>query len=55
VHLAPGETRRVTIDVEPRRMDYWSEKAKGWKVVSGARTVLVGRSEQDLPLTQVVK
>lgn len=55
VHLAPGETRRVTIEVDPRRMDYWSEKAKGWKVVSGARTVLVGRSEQDLPLTQVVK
>lgn len=50
VHLAPGESRAVTIQVPARRLAYWSESAGKWTRATGSRPVLVGGSSRDLPL-----
>ena len=43
--------RRVKLHVAPERMRYWSMADSAWRVAPGARTVYVGRSSRDLPLT----
>jgi beta-glucosidase len=50
VHLAPGESRSVTIPVPSRRLTYWSDSAGKWMRATGPRPVLVGGSSRDLPL-----
>jgi beta-glucosidase len=50
VHLARGETRRVTITLPDRAFSIWSTTAKKWTTVPGVHTVLVGDSSRNLPL-----
>ncbi|HEX3133197.1 MAG TPA: glycoside hydrolase family 3 C-terminal domain-containing protein, partial [Planctomycetota bacterium] len=50
VHLAPGETKEVTLHVEPRQLQYWSTKDQKWTTPAGKRTVSVGASSRDLRL-----
>ena len=54
VTLAGGEERDVTLHVAPRAFQYWSVGSKQWVKPSGPRTLLVGDSSRDLPLTAVV-
>jgi beta-glucosidase len=49
VELAPGESRTVTLRVQPRQLSYWSE-GTGWRVAPGQRAVLVGASSRDIRL-----
>ena len=53
--LKPGESRRVTLELAPRAFQYWSVAEKKWITPSGPRTVLVGNSSRDLPLSAEVK
>ncbi|MEU3905575.1 glycoside hydrolase family 3 C-terminal domain-containing protein [Streptomyces goshikiensis] len=48
--LAPGEARRVVIDVDARALSSWDPEARGWVLGSGRREVFVGRSSRELPL-----
>ncbi|HEX4385481.1 MAG TPA: glycoside hydrolase family 3 C-terminal domain-containing protein, partial [Myxococcales bacterium] len=48
VTLKPGETRRVTVSLDPRSFQYWSG---GWKKAVGLQKVLVGSSSRDIHLT----
>ena len=50
VHLAPGESRTITVSVPARRLQYWSESAGKWTRATGPRPVLVGGSLRNLPL-----
>ena len=43
--LAPGESRRITLDLSPRAFAFWRD---GWVVEAGAFTVKTGFSAQDL-------
>jgi beta-glucosidase len=52
VHLKKGESRKVTLRVEPRQLQYWSTKEGKWITAQGTRTVSVGSSSRDLPLHQ---
>jgi beta-glucosidase len=52
VHLDSGESRNVTLHVAPRQLQYWSTKEGKWITASGKRTVSVGASSRDLPLSQ---
>jgi beta-glucosidase len=54
VHVKKGETRRVTLHVEPRQLQYWSTKEGRWITASGKRTVIVGASSRDLRLNQEI-
>jgi beta-glucosidase len=51
VALKPGESREVTVTVDPKYLSIYNEQ-KGWTLVPGQYTFLVGGSSQDLPLKQ---
>jgi beta-glucosidase len=48
IHLAPGETRSVSIHVPARQLQYWSTKEQKWVMPTGKRTISVGGSSRDL-------
>ncbi|MFA9428791.1 glycoside hydrolase family 3 C-terminal domain-containing protein [Egicoccus sp. AB-alg2] len=48
VHLAPGETARVGIDLGPRAFAFYDADAGDWRVEAGAFEVLVGASATDV-------
>ena len=50
VSIPAGQSKTVTMRVDPRRMQYWSTADGSWKTASGARTVYVGASSRDLRL-----
>jgi beta-glucosidase len=54
IHLAPGESKAITLHVAPRQLQYWSTKDQKWTTASGKRTVSVGGSSRDLRLNQTI-
>jgi beta-glucosidase len=52
VMLEPGESREVTVDVDPLYLSIYDEASGKMKVVPGAYTFAVGGSSQSLPLKQ---
>jgi beta-glucosidase len=52
--LEPGQKRRVTIPLQARSFDYWSEALKGWRPATGCATVELGSSSRDLPFSRFV-
>jgi beta-glucosidase len=48
VALAPGESKRVEIHVDPRLLAEWYIDRPGWTHAAGAYTVTVGHSARDL-------
>ena len=48
VHLGPGASRDVDIQLAPRAFQYWSEADSSWKRTTGPRTIRVGLSSRDL-------
>jgi beta-glucosidase len=56
VSLAPGETKRASVTLDPRAFSYYDVKAKGWRTSPGPWDVLVGRSSEQIELRgQVLK
>ena len=54
VHIPAGESKTVTMHVEPRQLQYWSTAETRWITASGKRTVSVGASSRDLRLNQTI-
>jgi beta-glucosidase len=54
IHIAAGESKTVTLHVEPRQLQYWSTADGKWKTAAGKRTVSVGASSRDLRLEQAI-
>jgi beta-glucosidase len=50
VELKPGETRQVTIALDPRAFTYYDVKDKLWRADPGEFDVLVGRSSAAIEL-----
>ncbi|WP_239516376.1 fibronectin type III-like domain-contianing protein [Streptomyces sp. ICC4] len=48
--LAPGEARRVSLDIDARTLSSWDPGRHAWVVGSGRREVFAGRSSRELPL-----
>ena len=55
ISLKAGEEREVTFEVAPRAFEYWSIDAKNWLKPAGTRTIVVGPSSRDLPLSAEVR
>ncbi|MGC1359602.1 MAG: glycoside hydrolase family 3 C-terminal domain-containing protein [Silvibacterium sp.] len=58
VHLDAGQSRKITLHVPLRSLEYWSSADNRWMLASGPRKVRVGASSRDLPLeamTTIVK
>jgi beta-glucosidase len=51
ITLAAGEQRRVQLHIPPERLRYWSKRDQSWHDARTGRTVYVGRSSRDLPLS----
>ena len=51
VHLEPGETRTVPLELRAADIAYWDVGADDWAVEALAYGVAVGSSSGDLPLT----
>ncbi|HSM31098.1 MAG TPA: glycoside hydrolase family 3 C-terminal domain-containing protein [Woeseiaceae bacterium] len=50
VRLAPGETRRVTAELDRRSFAYYDVDRQDWTVTPGEFEILVGRSSKDIEL-----
>jgi beta-glucosidase len=49
VSLTPGQTQRVTVTLDARSFQYWSDS--GWATIAGAYAIQVGASSRDIRLT----
>jgi beta-glucosidase len=54
VKLNPGESREVSVTVDPKYLSIFDEAADGWKLVPGDYSFMVGGSSQALPLSEKV-
>jgi beta-glucosidase len=52
VWLKAGESKDVSVSVDPKYLSIYDEAASGWKLVPGAYTFMVGGSSQNLPLVE---
>jgi beta-glucosidase len=50
VRLAPGETRRVTLNLDARAFSYWNSAAQTWTIDPGKFVIRVGDSSESTPL-----
>lgn len=50
VHLSPGETKHVTLELDARAFSYWSDGTHNWAINPGKFVVRVGGSSEDTPL-----
>lgn len=55
VLIQPGESKRVTFELDRRSFAYYSEKTKEWRVHNGKYTILVGASSRDIRLRAQVE
>jgi beta-glucosidase len=55
VELAPGQSKTLTVNVEPLYLSIFDEQKDGWQEVAGDYKVMVGGSSRTLPLTAPVK
>lgn len=54
VWLKPGESKEVTIDVDPKYISIFNVDQNGWQLLPGEYSFMVGGSSQNLPLKQSV-
>jgi beta-glucosidase len=54
IHLQPGESQPVSIELDQRAFSYWSVLLHRWVVEPGSFTIEVGPSSRDLPLAQTI-
>jgi beta-glucosidase len=57
VYLEPGESRQVTINLDERSFQYWSEPSQQWITNFGSRTIYVGDADEpsSLPLSSTLR
>ncbi|MGA3373926.1 MAG: glycoside hydrolase family 3 C-terminal domain-containing protein [Terracidiphilus sp.] len=51
VLLAPGETKRITLNLDARAFSYWDEAAHKWAIDPGKFVIRVGDSSENTPLS----
>jgi len=55
VQLNAGESRNVTVEIDPTYLQVFDERANAWKLVPGDYVFAVGGSSRDLPLKGQVR
>jgi len=50
VELAPGASRRLILDADPRLLARYDARAGGWHIAQGTYRVALGRAADDLVL-----
>ncbi len=54
VQLNPGESKEVTVEVEPKFLSIFNVEKNDWQLLPGEYGFMAGGSSQDLPLKQAV-
>jgi beta-glucosidase len=54
VALNAGESRKVSVEIDPNYLKVFDEQANAWKLAPGDYSFSIGRSSRDLPLKQQV-
>jgi beta-glucosidase len=54
VMLKPGESKEVSVEVEPKYLSIFNVEQNGWQLLPGEYGFMVGGSSQNLPLKQTV-
>ena len=54
VLLSPGESKEVSLSINPRELSIYDEKANTWKQLPGRYIIMVGGSSKDLSLHQEI-
>ena len=54
VKLAPGESKTVSVAIDPKYLSVFDEAGDKWKLTPGSYSFMVGGSSQDLPLTKEI-
>jgi beta-glucosidase len=54
VKLNAGESKDVTVDVEPKFLSIFNEQQNAWQLVPGEYQIMAGPSSRDLPLKQAL-
>jgi beta-glucosidase len=52
--LGPGESREISVEIDPRYLQVFDERSNAFKQVPGKYVFALGGSSQDLPLTREV-
>jgi len=55
IRLAPGESKTVTLAIEPKFLSIFNEEKDDWELLSGEYKIFVGGSSRQTPLTATVK
>lgn len=55
IPLAPGESKTVTVKIDPKFLSIFDEQKNDWKLLPGDYTFFVGGSSRLTPLTATVK
>ncbi|MBN1952970.1 MAG: glycoside hydrolase family 3 C-terminal domain-containing protein [Bacteroidales bacterium] len=55
VFLKQGESKEVTLQLDPQEFAFWDPQTKGWKVESGSFEIRVGASSEDIRLQETVE
>jgi len=54
VPLKPGESKEVTVDLDPKYLSIFNVEQHGWQLIPGEYGFMVGGSSQNLPLKETV-
>ncbi len=54
VWLNPGESKEVSVSIDPRYLAIYDEKTERWKQEPGSYTIMAGSSSRTLPLTEKI-
>lgn len=54
VPIEPGESRRVTFELDRRAYSHWDVRTGAWRVAGGEYTVAIGRSAHDIALQTTI-
>jgi beta-glucosidase len=56
IYLEPGQTKQVTVNLDQRSFQYWSEPDQNWITNYGSRTIFVGEADAApyLPLSATI-
>jgi beta-glucosidase len=55
VSLQAGESKDVSVAVDPRYLSIYEERSDSWKLVPGSYSIMVGGSSQNFPLNQKIE
>ena len=55
VELAPGESKNVTVAVDPRVMSVFDEQSAAWSLLPGAYKIVAGPSSSETPLNATLQ